>query len=301
MFIGTLYPIPPYNFALSTRLARLHSVLDTFRNGEYWRALDVGGAVVLVRVVSRGTTEAPELDVYRVSTTGPVDDAALLKRMAQMLGVEADMRPFYDYARQDAVLWPLVEPLYGLKHVRSASLFEALMVAVIEQQIALNLAQRGERWLLAWAGNQIEYNGETFYTFPKPERIAAASVEDLLPLKITRIRMEVMRSVAQQIVDGVVNFERLHSVDEAMRTLTQLKGIGQWTAAWAVIRALGEYPYIGENDVALQAAINHYYFGQKGRVSTKVVRQTMMPYGEFAGAATFHILMQWGMVKYGEA
>jgi DNA-3-methyladenine glycosylase II len=297
MHIGTLHPIPPYDFALSTKLARLHSVLDTFRDGEYWRALDIDGVVVLVRVVNRGTTEAPKLDVYRMS--GPVDDAALLNRMAKMLGVEADMRPFYDHARQDAVLWPLVEPLYGLKHVRSASLFEALMVAVIEQQIALNLAQRGERWLLAWAGGHIEYNGETFYTFPKPERIAAASVEDLLPLKITRIRMEVMRSVAQQIVDGAINFDDLRTADEAMRTLVQLKGIGQWTAAWAVIRALGEYPYIGENDVALQAAINHYYFGQKGRVSTKVVKQTMMPYGEFAGAATFHILMQWGMAKYG--
>ena len=299
MFIGTLRPIPPYDFALSTKLARLHSVLDVFREGEYWRALDMDGVVVLVRVVSRGTTEAPELDVYRMS--GPVNDAALLRHMVHMLGVESDMRPFYDHARRDAVLWPLVEPLYGLKHVRSASLFEALMVAVIEQQIALNLAQRGERWLLEWAGNRIEYNGETFYTFPKPERIAAASVEELLPLKITRIRMEVMRSVAQQIVDGAVNFDALRTVDAAMRTLVQLKGIGQWTAAWAVIRAMGEYPYIGENDVALQAAINHYYFGEKGRVSTKVVKQTMMPYGEFAGAATFHILMQWGMAKYGEA
>lgn len=299
MLIGTLYPIPPYDFALSTKLARLHSVLDTFHNGEYWRALEVGDAVVLVRVVSRGTTEAPELDVYRMHATGPVDDAVLLKRTIHMLGVESDMRPFYAHVRHDHVLWPLVEPLYGLKHVRSASLFEALMVAVIEQQIALNLAQRAERWLLAWAGNRIAYNGETFYTFPKPERIAAASIEDLLPLKITRIRMEVMRSVASQIVSGAVNLDALRTVDEAMRTLTQLKGIGQWTAAWAVIRALGEYPYIGENDVALQAAINHYYFGQKGRVSTKIVKQTILPYGEFAGAATFHILMQWGMVKYG--
>ncbi|MCX9079802.1 MAG: hypothetical protein OIN84_17690, partial [Candidatus Methanoperedens sp.] len=214
MFIGTLRPIPPYDFALSTKLARLHSVLDVFREGEYWRALDMDGVVVLVRVVSRGTTEAPELDVYRMS--GPVNDAALLRHMVHMLGVESDMRPFYDHARRDAVLWPLVEPLYGLKHVRSASLFEALMVAVIEQQIALNLAQRGERWLLEWAGNRIEYNGETFYTFPKPERIAAASVEELLPLKITRIRMEVMRSVAQQIVDGAVNFDALRTVDAAM-------------------------------------------------------------------------------------
>lgn len=298
MHIGTLYPIPPYDLALSTRLARLHSVLDVARDGEYWRALEINGALALVRVVSRGTPEAPELDVYRMNAAGPVDDALLLRRVAHLLGVDADMRPFYAHARHDPVLWPLVQPLYGLRHVRSASLFEALMVAVIEQQIALNLAQRGERWLLGWAGGRIDYKGEPFYTFPSPERIAAASVEDLLPLKITRIRIGVMRSVARQIVDGAISFDDLHTADAAMRTLTRIKGIGQWTAAWAVIRALGAYPYIGENDVALQAAINHYYFGQKGRVSTHVVRQTMLPHGEFAGAATFHILMQWGMAKY---
>ena len=101
MHIGTLHPTPPYDFSLSVRLARFHSVLDHFRDGAYWRALDLDGAVVLVRVVGRGTVDAPVLDVYRMAATGPMDDSHLLKRVECLLGVDADMVPFYDVARQD--------------------------------------------------------------------------------------------------------------------------------------------------------------------------------------------------------
>ncbi|MBZ0302319.1 MAG: hypothetical protein K8J31_21405 [Anaerolineae bacterium] len=299
--IGTLKPIPPYNFDLSIHLSRYHSVLDHSREGIYWRALELDGAVALVRVISQGTIEAPVLAVERVAATGPVDEVRLLRRVAYLLGTDADMKPFYAHARQDPILWKLVEPLYGLKHVRAASLFEALMTTIIEQQIALNMAQRGERWLIQWAGKHIDYQDEIFYTFPLPEAIAAASVEDLLPLKITRIRMNVMRSVASQIMDGAIDLDQLQAgpADAARRSLMQLKGVGLWTAAWAVIRAFGEYPYIGENDVALQAAINEYYYGQTGRVSEKVVQSTLARHGDFAGAATFHILMNWGIKRYG--
>ncbi len=298
-FLGLLQPVPPYDFHLSIRMARFHSVLDTLRDDEYWRALDIQGAVALVRVISQGTPQAPQLAVYRAAATGPVDDALLLRRVRDLLGVAADMRPFYEHARHDAVLWPLVEPLYGLRHVRAASLFEALMTTIIEQQIALNMAQRGERWLIQWTGGRITHEGETYYTFPQPAAIAAASVDDLLELRITRIRMRVMLDVARQIVAGQINPEALQTADAIQQALLQVRGIGQWTAAWTVIRTLGEYPYISENDVALQAAVNHYYYQQRGRVAPQVVRQTLAPYGDFAGAAAFHILMQWGLAKYG--
>ncbi len=302
MRIGTLHPTPPYDFGLSMRLSQFHSVLDTTREGVYWRVLEQDGALALARIENRGTVDAPQLDVDCVESTGPVDNARLLEQVAHLLGAQATMQPFYDHARRDPVLWPLVEPLYGLKHIRAASLFEALITTIIEQQIALNMAQRGERWLIGTYGQRITHNGVTFHTFPTPETLAPLTVEDLLPLKVTRIRMNVMLHIARQIVAGALDLDALHagSASDALTALMGIKGVGRWTAAWTVIRAFGEYPYVGENDVALQAAINQYYYSQTGRVSEKVVQQTLAPYGDFAGAAVFHILMQWGMLRYGD-
>lgn len=302
MLIGQLQPVPPYDFALSLRLARFLSVLDVARNGDYWRAVDLAGTLALIRVANSGTLDNPSLDVYRMASSGPVDDRALLTRAAHLLGVAADLRPFYDYSRQQPLLWAVVEPLVGLKHCCTDSLFEALMLTIIEQQIALNLAQRGERWLLAWADNTIMYEGETFYSFARPAQLARATINDLTPLKITRIRMGVMIDIARQQVAGQLDLEALQTTtpDQAQQQLIQLKGVGHWTAAWAVIRGLGYDQYIGENDVALQAAVNHYFYQQPGRAAKTVVSDTLRPHAPYAGALSFHLLMRWALMHYAD-
>ena len=298
--IGQLLPLAPYDFDLCVNLLWLHGVLDIARAGEYWRALAIDGETALVRVVNSGSVEQPQLTLYRAASTGPVADDDLLHLAGQMLNVNLDMEPFYDQARRDAELWSVVEPLVGFRPVRAASLFEALITAIIEQQIALKLAKRAEHWLMRWADNHIDYADKRYYTFPRPDQLAKATVDDLLPLKITRQRMRVMIDSAQQVQMGAIPFsvEADHSPDEILQTLLQIKGVGPWTATWAVIRAMG-IPIAGaENDVALQAAINHYFYGESGRAAPQQVTAILQRYGEFAGAAAFHILMRWATDQY---
>lgn len=300
MIIGHLSPTPPYNFAHSIAAVNYHAVLDVVRDGAYWRALRLDGGHVLVRVRDDGAPEHPRLAVEIMAAEGSPDPQTVLDEVARMLGVHADIRPFYAAAQADPLLWRIVAPLYGLRHIRAASLFEALMTTIIEQQISLRQAQKGERWLMQWAGESIEYHGEHFYTFPRPQHIATATVDDLKPLKITNRRMQVMIDIAQAVSSGALDLEALlnHPPDEAQTALVGLKGIGQWTAGWAVIRATGHYPYIGENDVALQAAINHYFYQQTGRTTPQVVKETLARYGDFAGAVAFFTLMRWATDRY---
>lgn len=301
MKIGSLFPTPPYSFAKTLQAARFHTVLDVIREGEYWRALRVGSETALVRVATMETDAESRLDIFLMQVTGPIDEAALLAKVSRMLGVTADLGPFYAVARADPILWGIVEPLYGLRHVRAESLFEALLTTVIEQQIALALAQRGERWLVTRFGNAIDYEQQSFYLFPRPEQLASLTVDDLTPLKITRRRMEVLLEIARLQAAGEVDLEvlSLQPTERIHARLVALKGIGHWTAAWAIIRTVGDYFYVGEADVALQAAVNYYFYGQEKRAAPQVVRETLAQYGEFAGAAAFYTLMRWAFDRYG--
>ena len=306
MLIGTLKPTPPYDFAKTISAARLHTVLDVIRldpQPEYWRAVHIDEQMQLVRVVNNpaATIDDPCLDVYWVAGTGTAEPAHLLGKVGHLLGIEADLRPFYVIAQADERLWRIVEPLYGLKHVRAASVFEALVTTIIEQQIALSTAQKAERWLVQWIGNAITHEGEHYYAFPTTAQIARLTVEDLKPLKITNKRMAVLIEVARQIEAGAINVSLTQTPQELFETLVAVKGIGRWTAAWTIIRALGDYLYIGENDVALQAAINYFFYDmttKPPKATPQVVRTTLERYGSMAGAVAFFTLMHWGTLKY---
>ncbi len=301
MLIGTLKPTPPFDFDKTLdAVSRLPLVMDIPRGGEYWRALHVGEQVALVRVCSHRTVNDPRLDVHLVAASGPVDAEVILAKLRHLLSTDEDLNPFYTCAREDAALWETVEPLQGLRFIRAESVFEGLMVTIIEQQIALTAAQRAERWLVEWAGNCIVHDGAAYYAFPRPSRIAAAQVADLIPLKITFRRMQLLIDLAQQTVSGQFDPEALRETTPqiAFDSLIRLRGIGRWTAAWTLTRGLSGHYAVGYNDVALQAAVNRYFYGQPGRAASQVVSETFEPYGEYASLAAFYTLMRWVFERY---
>ena len=67
----------------------------------------------------------------------------------------------------------------------------------------------------------------TYYSFPSPEELASASLDDLLTLKLG-YRAKYIHRLIQDVLAGTVSLESLAALppDEAMTTLTSLYGIG---------------------------------------------------------------------------
>lgn len=287
------YPLPPYDFALTIHAGHGLFIMGEIREGAYRRLLRVGEALALVEVRSVGTVSEPALDARLLAARGAVDETALWAKTRRILNLGADLAPFYALAEHDPVLSQTVTRLYGLHSFQADSLFEALSLTMIEQQIALKMAQTAERWLLAWGGESIDYEGETYYAFPRPERIAAATVDDLTPLKITFARMQRLIDVAQMAES--LETLRDQPTEILYERLVSLKGVGHWTAAWTLIRAQGRYPYVGAADVALRAAVNAYWFGLPGRADVALVDRTLAQYGAYSGLAAYYTLMRWAL------
>lgn len=295
-----LYPNPPYDFARTLEGARTLFVAGHVHQGAYRRALRVGTALALVEITSAGTVDAPQLEARLLASRGSVDQAALHAKIARVLNIGSDLAPFYAAASADPILTQTVERLYGLHSLQADTVFEALLLTMIEQQIALKMAQAAERWLLAWGGDALTYEGETYYAFPAPQCLASATVADLMPLKITFGRMQRMIDLAQRITGGQYDLEALRDqpAADAYRQLLPLPGVGHWTATWTLFRAQGRIDYVGSTDVALQAAVNHFYHGLKGRAEVRQVEQTFARYGEFAGMAAYYTQTRWAFEKY---
>lgn len=229
-----------------------------------------------------------------LATNSTPDDAACDLAIRRWLPHDLDIDPFLTHAQTDAVLWALIAPCVGLRNFRAGNAFEALVTTIIEQQIALITAQRAERWLIEMFGDALEYDGERYAAFPTPERIAALSIEDLHPLKITFRRMTAILHIARAMTTGQIDLESL--TDDG--ALTTINGVGAWTAAWTTIRARGVYPYMGSADVALRAAVNRYVYGARGRADRAVTDALFARYGTHAGIAAFYTLMRYAFESY---
>jgi DNA-3-methyladenine glycosylase II len=294
--IAVLRPAQPYHFPLLLEVLShfAYPTLDIAYDDAYWRVLRVNGGLGLLRVTAANDGA---LHVERAAGDTPGD--ALLGRLRQVLPIDDSRAEFYTYARGDAALWSVVEPLVGLPPWRSETLYEAVMEAIIEQQIAWVAAQRAQRWLVEWGGSALEYEGQRYYAFPAPEQIAAARPEDLKPLKITDRRIAVMIAVSQQVAAGTLDLEALAALpaDEIYRELVAIKGIGDWTAKVALLRAFG-HESVASGDVALQAAVNRYFYSGTGSVTARQVEQTFARYGIFGGLAARYTLMRWVLDVY---
>lgn len=295
-----LQPRPPYDFTLTAGASPYYTMLHKLHDGALWRLLRQGATRLIVRVSSVGSSVTPLLEAQVVKQDGEVDAARLETQLQHWLALDADLAPFYAAAAADPILADTVRRLHGLHILRTGSVFEALVVTMIEQQIALRAAQKAERWLVETYGDVVEHEGVRYRDFPTPARLATLTTDDLIPLKITFIRMNRILSIARQVVAGGLDLEGLRAAPYtvAYQTLMALNGIGHWTAAWTLTRAVGAYTYVGSADVALRAAVNHYWYGQPGRAERGVTDALFARYGAAAGYASVYTLMRWGMERY---
>jgi DNA-3-methyladenine glycosylase II len=94
-----------------------------------------------------------------------------------------------------------------------------------------------------------------------PQALLTHTVETLRPLGISRQKAAYLLDLATKVQEGQVNFAQLHQLaDEAViQHLTQVKGIGRWTAEMYLIFALGRPNVFPVQDLGIQQAVQRLY------------------------------------------
>ncbi|WP_107839136.1 DNA-3-methyladenine glycosylase family protein [Metasolibacillus meyeri] len=166
-----------------------------------------------------------------------------------------NLEAFYQLAIQDAVLQPLVEKYYGLRVVGVPDLFEALVWAISGQQINLTFAYTLKKRLIEQFGECVLFEEESFWQFPKVEKIAVLCVEDLKQLQFTTRKAEYIIHIAQEIMNGKLSKAQLLKMQNVEKALTEIRGIGAWTANYVMMRCLHQRTAFPITDVGLHNAL----------------------------------------------
>ena len=175
----TITPVPPFDFDLSAAIfSDDDHQIRTYENGRYWQVLRVNNKLMLVTITSSGTKGNPEI-IVELKSNEPIStkDKNLLEEIiSSLFNLKFDLTAFYDEVKTDKVMSTLTHRFRGLRSPTTPTVFEALVDSIIEQQIALKVAQSIERTVIRTFGNTLTVGGKVYYAFPTPQNLAAATV-----------------------------------------------------------------------------------------------------------------------------
>jgi len=168
------------------------------------------------------------------------DTAALaaLRKADPVIAALIDANPDYD---PDAWLEPLPQ----------MDAFGVLIFQVIGQQLSVAATRTLLDRLLDRFGGQL----------PTPEQLLAADPEDIRAAGLSRRKVETLRELAGRFVDGRLSLDELQRLpdEEVVARLTEVSGVGRWTAEGFLTIALHRDDVVLPGDLALRKAVQRAY------------------------------------------
>jgi DNA-3-methyladenine glycosylase II len=158
--------------------------------------------------------------------------------------------------RKDPVMRELIKRLGKLdmearRRGRPADAYGALLRSIVGQQLSTKAARSIYDRVTALFG------GKT----PTPEELLAYDPEELRGAGLSRAKVAYMRSLAEHVIDGSLELERLHELsdEEITAELTAVKGLGVWTAHMFLIFHLQRPDVLPVGDLGVRNAAKQLY------------------------------------------
>lgn len=228
-------------------------LMDRWDGDRFLRPYRVDGEIGAVRLVRLAGAES-----YLELETDTASPPAGLGDWLGAMFVD-EQAALAELGQRDPVIAGLRELYPGVFPVRALDPLGALLAMVTSQQVNLTLALTVRRAILRRLGQRIAL-GDDFAICPDPEQMAAASPEVWAELHLTRAKARCLGALGAAVGSGELSFAALESAsDGAVRErLTELPGLGPWTASQYLARVLGRSVVVAD-DLGVRKAVQLAY------------------------------------------
>lgn len=257
---------------------------QTISSNTLTKAISIDGQTVVFQLASNGTTENPQLE-YTLFSAEPITQEtahAVVERMTFFLSLKDDLQPFYHIGRGDADFAPIIEYLYGYHQVKFLTPFENACWAVLTQRNPMKVAQKTKQALIEKYGSHLEVNGTIYWAFPEPIQIAVADYGEISKLIGNDRRTKYLIATARAFSEVDDEFLKLAPDEEVEAWLRNIKGIGEWSATFIMVRGLGRMEYIPLTETRLIEATSKVY-GYGEELSREELKRLAERYGSWQG------------------
>jgi DNA-3-methyladenine glycosylase II len=284
---GILAPCAPFDGAKSLAFLRAFSPAageQTFTPTAMTKAVGLDGRAIACTLRNAGTLDTPAL-AYDLTSERPITDAehaAMRDRISFFLDLDADLAPFYAIGAQDQHFAPVIKRFAGLHQPKFLTPFEIACWAVLGQRVPLSSAHRTKLVMVHRWGTHVDLPDATYWAFPEVAHLAAVPASDLAEVVDHVRKGEYLQAVIRFFLETDEAFLRHGAYDDVAAALRGIRGIGEWSAHFILVRGLGRMERISTVDGELaKAAAILYNAGQP--LPEAAIRQIAASYGAHQG------------------
>ena len=145
--------------------------------------------------------------------------------------------------------------------------FTAFAESILYQQLSGKAAETIIKRLKAFFSN----------AWPSPEQLLKVPDDKLRAVGVSRNKIRALQDLARKATDGTLDLAHLEGQtdEEIISHMTQVRGIGRWTAEMFLIFTLGRRDVFPADDLGIQKGIQKLYGYQK-----LPARRTMLRHAE---------------------
>lgn len=278
-----------FELCFSFLLRSPKELLHRCRENSVIKLVRVHGEVVLfeLRQADKKNLEVEILSGHASATV----QGALEKFVREWFDLDTNLKPFYALAKDDALLKELAKKYFGYRIVGQPDLFESLVWAVLGQQINVQFAFTLKAKFVEQFGEKMIFEEQPYYLFPQPDAVALLTDEHLLPLQFSRQKSKYTVLIAEAFASGEISKEKIKGLPlaEAKEKLMKIKGVGNWTANYALMKTFHYPDAFPLEDAGVHNAIKNL----KGLKSKPTIDQVKRIFKKYKGWEAYATLYLW--------
>jgi len=154
-------------------------------------------------------------------------------------------------SKHDPALAPIIKQAGSATFGPHDDYYGALVNSIIGQQLSVKAAASIKCRFQALFGGKL----------PTPAEILEKSEDDLRAAGLSRPKIKYIRDLAEHILDGKLDFGKLNmlSNEKIVAELTDVKGLGEWTAHMFLMFCMGRLDVLAHGDLGIRNGIRRLY------------------------------------------
>lgn len=230
----------------------------------------------------------PDGDRWRIEAWGatPTMARAAVRRL---FSLDHPLEAFYQLVRREPVLRGTERRFRGLRVPRDANLYESLFHSILGQQLSVAATNAMKRRLFEKACSSIEVEGIEVPAVPSPARLGAIGLDGVRSVGLSRAKAEFLVALARwaAVPQAPPGFDG--PIALAISRLSELPGVGRWTAENALLRGVGRRDVFVAGDLGIRVALDRYGAVPRRAPETRARAWAERHYPDWGSYATLYL------------